>query len=472
MTSTDREYSLLVVDDDTSGRESLQRIFEREHFRVHVAANGKEALRICRDQLVHVVLTDLMMPGFDGLELVGAITKMTPEVQSVVMTAYGTVEKAVQAMKLGAFDFVEKPLKRVPTVRAVTRAAERSELLRENQSLREELSSIKQAHGNQRPLLGNAPVFRRALEMAVQVAPTAASVLILGASGTGKENVARYIHSRSGREGPFVPVHLAALPETLVEAELFGHEKGAFTGADRTRLGRLGEAHGGTLFLDEVGELPPSVQVKLLRVLQEGTYTPLGGTPQHTDFRLVAATHRDLQERVEQGLFREDLYYRIHVISLVCPTLSERREDIGLLADHFVDLFRRQNGKPPMALGEEARKRLMNYRWPGNIRELQNAMERAVVLTNGDIIDVKSLPGSVTDDPPQDPLRFSVEVGTSMEEIERRAIQQAMHYTQGDKNLAARLLGISARTIYRRLEGGPEPVDSDSQGPNVDGTLE
>ncbi len=438
--------TILIVEDEESNRTSLEKIFQREGYRTLVAENGRAALDQCRKHRVHVLLTDLMLPGMSGIDIIKALKTVSPDTEFVVMTAYGTVETAVEAMREGAYDFVEKPLKRMQIVKTVRKAAERRALLAENRSLRQELSALRN-----REIVGSSPVLRQSLEIATQAAPSTANVLILGESGTGKELLARHIHRHSSREGDFVGVNLAALPETIVESELFGHEKGAFTGAVGKREGRIAQAAGGTLFLDEIAELAPSVQVKLLRVLQEGEYEPLGGKTQRADFRLIAATNRDLESDVEAGHFREDLYYRLNVIAISCPTLAQRRDDIPLLCDHFLELYCRKNGKPPMTLLPETIKQLMVYNWPGNVRELENVIERAVVLSKGNTIAVTDLPEPITRAEQQvQELIFSI--GTPLNEIESRVIRTTLEHTNGDKRLAAQLLGIATRTIYRKLE--------------------
>jgi two-component system response regulator HydG len=436
--------SVLVVDDETPNVESLRRIFEREGFSVQTATSGKKALEVCRQSEIHVVVSDLMMPGMNGIELVKALKTVVPDAEVVLMTAFGTVEKAVEAMRAGAYDFVEKPLKRLQMVKTVRKAAERHQLIVENKDLRQQLSQL-----SDRSIVGSAASLRSALEIATQAAPSSANVLILGESGTGKELLARFIHERSGR-GKFVGVNLSALPETIVESELFGHEKGAFTGAVARRDGRIAEAEGGTLFLDEIGELSPAVQVKLLRVLQEGEYQPVGGRTKKADFRLIAATNRDLHAAVEAGEFREDLYYRLNVIALTSPPLRARREDIPLLAEHFVEMYCTKNQKEPLAVDRDAIERLVAYDWPGNVRELQNVIERAVVLNTTGVIKLADLPDPVARAEPRVDT-FAFPVGTPLSEVERRVIQGTLNHTDGDKQLAAQLLGISARTIYRKL---------------------
>jgi len=302
--------TVLVVDDEASHLASIQKIVRREGMRALTADNARAALDLARNHRVHVVLTDLMMPGTSGIELLRAVKEISPDTEVVVMTAYGTVETAVQAMREGAYDFIEKPLKRVTLVKSLRKAAERWSLLHENRTLRQELEFLRR-----REIVGNSHAMRRVLDIATQAAPSMATVLVLGESGTGKELIARYIHDASARPGgPFVAVNCAAIPETILEAELFGHERGAFTGAVAKREGRFAKATGGTLFLDEIAELSPSVQVKLLRVLQEGEFEPLGGDTQRADARIVAATNRDLRAEVSEGRFREDLYYRLNVI--------------------------------------------------------------------------------------------------------------------------------------------------------------
>ncbi|MEM6955417.1 MAG: sigma-54 dependent transcriptional regulator [Myxococcota bacterium] len=440
--------TVLIVDDEESNLVSLRKIFAKEGFRPLTASGGQEALEQCRNHQVHVVLTDLMMPGMSGMDLMKALDTVAPDAEVVLMTAHGTIETAVAAMREGAYDFVEKPLRRASIVKAVRKAGERHRLVTENTRLKKEVAALR--GGSSRSIVGSSSALRGALDVADQAAPSTATVLILGESGTGKELLARHIHEKSGREGPFVAVNLAALPETIVESELFGHEKGAFTGAVARREGRVAQAAGGTLFLDEIGELSPAVQVKLLRVLQEGEFEPLGGKTQQASFRLVAATNRDLQAAVQAGEFREDLYYRLHVIALTSPPLRDRRGDVPLLTDHFVAHYCRKNAKETMSVDREALEKLSSHDWPGNVRELENAIERAVVLAKGDEIRITDLPANVAEAVAvADTLTF--EVGTPLAQIERRVIQRTLEHTQGDKQLAAQLLGISARTIYRKV---------------------
>ncbi len=440
--------TVLVVDDEPSNRTSLEKIFEKEGLRVFSAEGAKRALEILRAHKVQVVLTDLMMPGPDGVELLKAVKELSPSTVVLLMTAYGTVETAVTAMREGAYDFVEKPLKRANIVRSVKKALEHGSLVAENRQLKEELRAL-----TEREIVGQSQALRAVLDVALQAAPSSANVLVLGESGTGKELIARYIHAQSTRRArPFVAVNCAAIPEGILEAELFGYERGAFTGAIAKKDGRFQKARGGTLFLDEVGEIPPAVQVKLLRVLQEGEYEPLGGVTQRAEARLVAATNRDLASEVEAGRFREDLFYRLNVIALTAPPLRSRREDIPLLVDHFLGVYCKKNGRPRLDVRKEALDRLLGYPWPGNVRQLENVMERAAVLCRGQELGLADLPESIRDAEPAGAQALTFALGTPLSEVEQRLIQETLRHTGGDKTLAAQLLGISARTIYRKLD--------------------
>jgi DNA-binding NtrC family response regulator len=441
------DITVLVVDDEASNLASLEKIFQREGMRVFTADGAKSALELVRRHRVQVVLTDLMMPGTSGAELLRALKEVSPDTEVVLMTAYGTVETAVQAMRDGAYDFVEKPLKRMTIVKSVRKAAERHSLVAENRSLRQELKLL-----TNREIVGQSPALRRVLDVATQAAPSSATVLILGESGTGKELIARYVHSKSGRaNGPFVGVNCAAIPESILEAELFGHERGAFTGAIAKREGRFARARGGTLFLDEIGELSPAVQVKILRVLQEGEYEPVGGHTVKADARIVAATNRDLVSEVEAGRFREDLYYRLNVISVTAPPLRARREDIPLLVDHFLGVYCTKNGRARLTVPSEVLHKLMDYSWPGNVRELENVVERAAVLCRSELLGLADLPDAVASAAPRLPSELTFSIGTPLSEVEQRMIRDTLSHTGGDKSLAAQLLGISTRTIYRKL---------------------
>ncbi len=449
---------VLIVDDERPNLESLGKIFEREGWRVAQASSAAEALEVARREHPSVVVTDLMMPGMSGEALLRALKAVSPEIEVVLMTAFGTVETAVAAMKEGAYDFITKPLKRQAVVKSVRQALEKASLVAENRALRARLAALEP--GGDGGLLGSAPSFRAVLETLLQVAPSSASVLLVGESGTGKELAARLIHDRSPRaRGPFIAVNCGAIPESLLESELFGHEKGAFTGAAGRKEGRFERAHGGTLFLDEIGELTPAVQIKLLRVLQDGVIDRLGGTePVRVDARIVTATHRDLTAEVKAGRFREDLFYRLDVVSVRLPPLRERRDDIPLLATAFLRRLaetnqRRLSGFTPGALAA-----LEAAPWPGNVRELLHAVERAVILARGELIDVGDLPEGLRRAGPGatattgTAAALSIPLGTPMEEVERLVIRETLRQTRGDKTLAAQILGIAPRTIYRKLD--------------------
>jgi DNA-binding NtrC family response regulator len=444
---SDSQPTVVIADDDKNNVLALEKVFQREGFSVITASGGAEALAAVRAGQIDVVLTDLMMPGMGGVGLLEAIKAAQPEVEVVLMTAYGTVEAAVTAMKLGAYDFVEKPVKRQVIVKTVRKALEKRSLVVENRALKTRLLKIER-----KSIVGNAPAFRRTMDVALQAAPSVANILVTGESGTGKELVARAIHEASSRaDRPFIAVNCAALPETIMEAELFGHERGAFTGAVQRRDGRFKLADGGTIFLDEVGEMSLAVQVKLLRVLQEGEFEPLGGKTCRVDVRVVAASNRDLEEEVKRGGFREDLYYRLNVIVVHLPPLRHRIEDVPLLAEHFLGVYAARNGKQMEGIAPEAMDLLAAYYWPGNVRELENVIERAVVLCRGRVLTAQDLPPRVAEETRVE-SSLTIAVGTPLEEVERRLIRETLRQTKGDKKQAAQLLGIATRTIYRKLD--------------------
>ncbi len=439
---------ILVVDDEEPNRIALERTLAREGHPVVVAASARQGLDHLREGDVGVVITDLKMPGMDGMEFLKLCRTFSPDTQVILVTAYGTVEHAVEAMKGGACDFITKPLRRAEVVAATTRAGEKYALLAENRRLREQLT-----RGPGQEMIGSSAAMKSLLEEAAQVAPSRATVLITGESGTGKGQLARWIHSNCGRSGRMVTVNCGAIPENLLESELFGYEPGAFTGASARKEGRFDLATGGTLFLDEVTELSPSLQVKLLRVLQEGEYERVGGTRTlHADVRVLAGTNRDPVAAVQDGKLRADLYYRLNVIGLHVPPLRERREDIALLARHFAALHARRNGREIEGIDPAALAALESYPWPGNVRELENALERAVVLPKGETLRIADLPAPIRAaagaGEPGTWLSFAV--GTPLREVERRMIEETLRYYDGDRLKAASILGIAARTIYRR----------------------
>jgi two-component system response regulator HydG len=455
---------VLVVDDEPAIVESLEKIFKREGMSVLTATDGAAGLELLRRHRVGVLLTDLMMPRTTGMDLLKAAKTVAPETEVVLMTAYGTVETAVDAMKEGAYDFVTKPLKRAHVVRIVKNALDKQSLIVENRALKAQL-----AEKRRRAIIGTSLPWRRTMDTVMQAAASEATVLLLGESGTGKELLARALHDNSPRgKGAFVAINCAAIPESILEGELFGYEKGAFTGATAAREGRFEAAHGGTLFLDEIGEISRHVQVKLLRVLQEGEIERLGasGRPRRIDIRLVAATNVDLAAEVKAGRFREDLYYRLNVIPVHVPPLRDRRDDVTLLVQHFVQVYGGKNAKPITGCTQAALDKLVDYPWPGNVRELENAIERAVVLTRGTVIDEDALPREVRDSAAAGGPGMTFAIGTPLHDIEMRVIRETLRHTRGDKRLAAKLLGIATRTIYRRLAEVGEAAPGDDAPPD------
>ncbi len=443
------EPTVLVADDEIGVRESVGRALHREGFRVVPAEDGQAALDALRRGGVDLLLADLRMPALGGLELLRAAKLLAPEVEVIVLSGHGTVEEAVEAMKEGAYDFLTKPFGRAQLVRAIRQALEHRALVLENRSLQRRLDELVGAG----EIISESPPIRQVLALVKQIAPTSATVLIQGESGTGKELVARALHEGSPRRGrPFIRVNCAALPETLLESELFGYERGAFTGAAARKEGRFELADGGTLLLDEVGDLSGATQAKLLRVLQEGEFERLGGTKTlKADVRIVAATNQDLALLVKERRFREDLYYRLNVIAIEIPPLRERAEDIPLLAQHFLRVHAAKNRRELSGFTEAALARLRAYPWPGNVRELEHAVERAVILARGSLIDLADLPPAVSQAEPA-PRVVPIPIGMPLDEVEQRLIEETLRLTKGNKELAAKLLGIASRTIYRKLK--------------------
>jgi DNA-binding NtrC family response regulator len=442
---------ILVVDDETSILNTLQILLRGEGFEVTVAVSGREALERFDDVAPDVVLTDIRMPGMSGLELLAAVRERDPELPVILMTAQASLQSAMQAVNQGAFYYLQKPFSNGELVALCRRAAETRSLKQENRALKREIRRRDDSRAR-RPV-GKNRAFLEVLRLAETVAPTDSTVLITGESGTGKEILARYIHSLSEREdGPFVSINCGALPESLLESELFGHMKGSFTGAVRDKEGLLVAACGGTLFLDEVGEMSPALQVKMLRALQEREVVPVGATePIAIDVRIIAATNRDLEHEVRRGSFRSDLYYRLNVITLHLPPLRERPGDIPLLAEHFLKGLAERNGGEPLRLSEAAMERLQRYDWPGNVRELENALERAAVLTRGREIDVDALPARIVEPPPPALVADRPPVNPTLDLIERAYILWVLQAEGGNKARAAEVLGIDPSTLYRKL---------------------
>src|SRR5438128_5841004 len=442
--------TLLVADDDPGLRESLERTLTREGYRVLLASDGRAALERVQGGGIDLIVTDLKMPGLTGLELLRAAKAIAPDLDVILLTAFGTVEEAVKAMKDGAYDFLTKPFRREQLLKLIDKALERRQLIEKNKALQQRLDDLL----GQGTMIGASPAFRRMMTLVEQVADSSATVLVLGESGAGKEGVARAIHQSSPRKnGPFVAVNCASLPETLLESELFGYEKGAFTGAAGRKEGRFELADTGTLFLDEVGDLSLVTQPKILRVLQEGEFERLGGTRSlQVDVRIVAATNQDVADMVKEKRFREDLYYRLNVITIRVPPLRERHEDIRVLAQHFLRVYAAKNGRELEGFTGEAIERLEAYAWPGNVRELENLIERSVVLARKDRIEAEDLPDEIVGvkRPPRDAILELI--GTPLGEIEQRLLDETLRITGGNKTQAAKLLGIDPRTVSRKLE--------------------
>ncbi len=442
-----RRARVLVVDDETSARSGLQKLLDQEGYRVETAGDGARALEIARELAPDAVVTDLKMPGMDGVELLGELRKLDPELPVIVVTAFGDVSSAVDAMRAGADDYLTKPIDFDALSLAIARALKRRAIAAEAEQLR---SQVREQEGaGLAGMVGTSPAMQAIYRIARQVAAAKATVLITGESGTGKGEVAKAIHRLGPRaEAPFITLHCASLAETLLESELFGHEKGSFTGADKRRIGRFELAKGGTLFLDEVGEIPMATQVKLLRVLQEKTFERVGGgEPISVDVRLVAATNRDLAADVRAGRFREDLFYRLNVVHIEMPPLRARGADVLLLATHFLQRSAHENEKNVHGFSDAAREKILRHNWPGNVRELENAVERAVVMCGGAVVEASDLPvdSALTQGPG---LRIP---GATMAEIEKHAILATLRACEGSTTRAAEVLGISVRTIQYRL---------------------
>ena len=440
--------TVLVVDDEASARSGLEKLLRHEGFEVLSASSGESALRLVDEQPPDIVVTDLKMPGMDGLALLQKLHAGDRALPVIVATAFGDVESAVAAMRAGADDYLTKPIEFDALVLSIERSLERRALRVETENLRRQLRE-RDGEGLQ-GLVGASPAMQKVYHVARRAAPSRATVLLTGESGTGKGELARAIHALSPRaKAPFVSLHCAALAESLLESELFGHEKGAFTGADRRRLGRFEQAQGGTLFLDEVGEIPPSVQVKLLRVLQERAFERVGGNETvSVDVRLVAATNRNLVEEVRAGRFREDLYYRLNVVHIEMPPLRLRGGDVVALAQHFLRTHVAENHKSIEGFDEAARAKLQRYGWPGNVRELENAIERAVVLAEGPLLTEDDLPFDVVP-VVAGGLRIP---GATLAELEKYAILTTLDAVGGSTAKAAEMLDISVRTVQYRLQ--------------------
>ncbi len=449
---------ILVIDDEESIRDLLADFLESKGFEVTTTQDGESGLELLKDDKFDLFLLDLMMPGMSGLDVLKEAGMEKISVPSIVITAFASVQTAVEAMKLGAFDYINKPFVLEDVHIAIKRALDVSRLQEENVRLKKELKKKFGYH----KIIGNSPPIQSVIKFIEKIADTDSTVLITGESGTGKELVAKTIHYNSSRsKKPFVPLNCAAIPKDILESELFGHEKGAFTGAINTRLGRFELANNGTLFLDEIGELAPSLQVKLLRVLQEKEFERVGGIKTiKIDVRILAATNRDLEKAVKDGIFREDLYYRLNVIPMHLPPLRKMKEDIPLMMEHFIADISRRKKKDPPRISKESLNCFLNYRWPGNVRELENLMERLTVLKEGDDVMPEDLPERLSEKQSAQEgsiksQRLSsegIDLNIMLDEIENNMIMQALEISKGVKSKAANLLGLNRTTLIEKMK--------------------
>ena len=441
------KFRVLVVDDEKNIREGLARSLEMDGYEVLLASDGLAALSVMAEDEIDLILSDLRMPGMSGDELLRRVVADWPTVSVIILTGHGTIETAVQSMRSGAFDFLTKPVNLGRLSLLVKRALASRELVLQHRALQEELRQRRQSSA----IIGKSPPMRRIMELIQQVAPTRASVLITGESGVGKELVADAIHFLSTRnDNSLIRVHCAALAESLLESELFGHEKGAFTGAMSRRRGRFELAHGGSIFLDEIGEINQSVQIKILRVLQERRFERVGGEQTiEVDVRLIAASNRDLKKEMEKGNFREDLYYRLNVVNIHVPPLRERKDDIPLLVSSFLKELSEENGKTILGIDQDARALLYQYNWPGNVRELRNSIESAVVMSRGSFITRDDLPPHIEGNNQEGYI--NLRLGISLAEAERQIIKQTLLFERGNKSRSAELLGIGRKTLHRKI---------------------
>ena len=444
------EPKILIVDDETAILDTLRILLKREGFQVETAVGGQQGIDRMAEVRPDVVLSDVRMPGVGGLEVLLAARELDASLPVILMTAQASLQTAIRAVNEGAFYYIQKPFANDELVAICRRAAESRQLKKENQQLKAEVR--RRDRGDAARPIGRSRKFQEVLKTAETAGPTDSTVLISGESGTGKEVLARFIHEISGRaDGPFVSINCGALPETLLESELFGHVRGSFTGAVRDKQGLFVAAKGGTFFLDEVGEMSPATQVKLLRVLQEREVIPVGATePTSVDVRIVAATNRDLDDEIRRGGFRSDLFYRLNVITVHLPPLRERPEDVAVLAAYFLERFGAGKGRE-LRLDPETLEALQSYDWPGNVRELENALERAAVMTPGNEILPAALPSRITERAPQPLVAASLPPNPTLEIIERAYIHWVLHAEGGNKTRAAEVLGIDPSTLYRKL---------------------
>ncbi len=451
-----RNGSILVIDDEEIMREILEALLTREGYQVRMATSGEEGLELARGATFDAAIVDVMMPGMDGLTVLEELKRLDDDFPVLMVTAFASVETAIAAMKRGAFDYITKPFKNDEVLVVVRNAMERRRLVAENTALRQNLQAQYQRFAG---IIGRSPRMKQVFDLIIQAAPSRSTILVTGESGTGKELVARALHSNSSRsDRAFVTVNSGNLPSDLLESTLFGHVKGAFTGAINPKRGLFDIADKGSIFFDEIGNIPPETQAKLLRVMQEREFMRLGGTDNvKVDVRIIAATNCDLREMVEEGRFREDLYYRLHVINIFLPTLRERKDDVPLLAQHFLEKYREENNKRDIELGADALDLLMDYDWPGNVRELENVMERAVVLSSGSRIGAELIPDYVRSAPRFHIPRFVVPPeGISFKDVitdvEKRLIESTLEAAGGVQKRAAELLKIKPTTLNEMIK--------------------
>lgn len=445
------KFRILIVEDETNIRNGLSVALELDGYAIYLAADGEKAIPILEREDIDLVISDLKMPAMGGEELLKKITSSYPTIPVIILTGHGTIESAVSAMRDGAFDFLTKPVNLAHLSMLVKRALSNRSLMLQHRTLQDEVNRLR-LKDSYPGVISKSSGMRKVMDVVAQVSNSKASVLITGESGVGKEVIADIIHQQSGRrDNPMIKVHCAALTDTLLESELFGHEKGAFTGAVATKRGRFEMADGGTILLDEIGEISQSTQVKILRILQERRFERVGGEKTlEVDIRIVSATNRNLLQEIQEGNFREDLYYRLNVVNIDIPPLRERKEDIFPLILSCLKEFAEENQKEIDGISAKARGILVNYNWPGNIRELRNCMESAVVMCKGSVIQPDDLPPTVLS--AEGGSAINIPVGTSLSEAERMIIQETLSYEKGNKSSAARVLGIGRKTLHRKLD--------------------
>ncbi|WP_350344530.1 sigma-54 dependent transcriptional regulator [Proteinivorax tanatarense] len=441
---------VLIADDEKNMRWAINKTLKKVGYQVIEASNGEECLKLYNQVSPDLILLDYKMPIVDGMSVLEKIKKTDSQVPVIMITAFGDTKSAIKAMKLGAFDYITKPFDLEKLKTLIKNALNIDDLKEQVNTLKTELKEKSNSE-----IIGKSPQLQKLLTTIKKVAPTVATVLITGESGTGKEVLANAIHYNSARQDmPFIKVNCGAIPENLIESELFGHEKGAFTGATTRKKGKFELAHGGTIFLDEIGELPKNLQVKLLRVIQQQEIERVGGEETiEIDTRIIAATNKNLAEQMSKGLFREDLYYRLNVVPIYLPPLRKRKEDIPLLIGHFLEKMSNELGRGKLEIDEQALQLLLNYRWKGNIRELQNLIERIVIMSDSNLITVKDIPQDLTQDQDQQPRRWQLpSEGISLEKLEKDLIQQALSKASNNKTQAAKLLNISRQALLYRIE--------------------